>query len=71
MKQPKTFEEGIARLKELLEALNQENTSLGDSVKIYADAAALIQYCHSCLEKHKLQIEEIDLQLAQLEEKES
>lgn len=71
MKQPKTFEEGIARLKELLEALNQENTSLGDSVKIYADAANLIQYCHDCLEKHKLQVEEIDLRLAQLEEKES
>lgn len=71
MRQPKSFEEGISRLQELLNTLGQENTSLSDSVKIYADAAALIQYCHDCLEKHKLQIEEIDLQLAQLEGKES
>lgn len=66
MKQPKSFEEGIARLKESLDILGQENTSLSDSVKIYAEAAGLIRYCHDCLEKHRLQVEEIDLQLAQL-----
>lgn len=71
MRQPKTFEEGITRLQELLDTLGQESTSLSDSVKLYADAAALIQYCHDCLEKHKLQIEEIDEKLAALEEKES
>ena len=66
MKQPKSFEEGIARLKESLDVLGQENTSLNDSVKIYAEAAELIRFCHDCLEKHKLQVEEIDLQLARL-----
>lgn len=66
MKQPKSFEEGISRLQEILQALSQESTTLNESVKLYADAAALMEYCSSCLEQHKLKIEEIDLKLAQL-----
>lgn len=66
MKQPKSFEEGISRLQEILTELGKESTSLSDSVKLYADAASLMKFCTRSLEQQKLKIEEIDLQLAEL-----
>ena len=44
MKQPKSFEEGLTRLQELLTALQDESTPLAQSVKLYAEAAGLISY---------------------------
>ena len=41
MKQPKSFEEGLTRLQELLTALQDESTPLAQSVKLYAEAAAV------------------------------
>ena len=64
MKQPKSFEEGMNRLQGLLSQLQDETTPLADSVKLYAEAAGLIHYCHTALDKAKLQIEEIDASLA-------
>ena len=60
MKQPKSFEEGMNRLQGLLSQLQDETTPLADSVKLYAEAAGLIHYCNTTLDKAKLQIEEID-----------
>ena len=65
MKAPKSFEEGMERLNAILTQLQQEDTSLADSVKLYAEAATLMQYCHTALEKTSLQIEEIDAKIAQ------
>ena len=45
--------------------MQSEDTALADSVKLYAEAAALIEYCRAALEKTSLQIEEIDAKLAQ------
>ena len=64
MKQPKSFEEGMNRLQGLLSQLQDESTPLADSVKLYAEAAGLIHYCNTTLDKAKLQIEEIDASLA-------
>ena len=64
MKQPKSFEEGMNRLQGLLSQLQDETTPLADSVKLYAEAAGLIHYCNTTLDKAKLQIEEIDATLA-------
>ena len=64
MKQPKSFEEGMNRLQGLLSQLQDETTPLADSVKLYAQAAGLIHYCNTALDKAKLQIEEIDASLA-------
>ena len=44
---------------------SDETTTLDQSVKLYAEAAQLIQYCNTALDKAKLQIEEIDASLAQ------
>ena len=65
MKQPKSFEESMERLQSLLGQLQDESTPLADSVKLYAEAASLMQYCHATLEKTSLQIEEINARLAQ------
>ena len=65
MKQPKSFEEGMNRLQGLLSQLQDETTPLADSVKLYAEAASLMQYCHATLEKTSLQIEEINAKIAE------
>ena len=65
MRAPKSFEEGMDRLNTILAQMQQEDTSLADSVKLYAEAATLMQYCRATLEKTSLQIEEINARLAQ------
>ena len=69
MKTPKSFEEGMGRLNGLLAKMQNEDTTLAESVKLYAEAAALVEYCHTALEKTSLQIDEIDAELAQTERK--
>lgn len=69
MKTPKSFEEGMERLNGLLAKMQNEDTTLAESVKLYAEAAALVEYCHTVLEKTSLQIDEIDAELAQTERK--
>ena len=63
MKQPKSFEEGMERLQSLLGQLQDESTPLADSVKLYAEAAGLIHYCNTALDKAQLQAEDIDASL--------
>ena len=65
MKTPKSFEEGMERLNGVLAQMQSEETTLADSVKLYAEAAALMEYCRAALEKTSLQIEEIAAKLAQ------
>ena len=65
MKTPKRFEEGMDRLNTILVKMQNEETSLSDSVKLYAEAASLMEYCHMVLEKTSLQIDEIDAKIAQ------
>lgn len=65
MKTPKSFEEGMDRLNTILVKMQNEEMSLSDSVKLYAEAASLMEYCHMVLEKTSLQIDEIDAKIAQ------
>lgn len=65
MKTPKSFEEGMDRLNTILVKMQSEETSLSDSVKLYAEAASLMEHCHAILEKTSLQIDEIDARIAQ------
>lgn len=64
MKAPKTFEEGLARLQDILNRMQSEDTALAESIKLYAEAAELIRYCNDTLQNAKLRIEEIDAALA-------
>ena len=65
MKTPKSYEEGMERLNGVLAKMQDEKTTLAESVKLYAEAASLMEYCHTVLEKTSLQIEEIDDRVAQ------
>ena len=64
MRVPKSFEEGIARLEAILDQMQQPETTLAESVKLYAEAASLMDYCHGTLEKAALRLDEIDAQRA-------
>ena len=74
MRAPKSFEDGMARLETILSQMQSEETTLTESVKLYAEAASLMEYCHAALEKASLQMEEIDAarsEKAEAEPKES
>lgn len=60
MKAPKNFEEGICRLEEILATIAEESTPIAEAVKLYAEAASLVEYCNTSLQSATLQIEEID-----------
>ena len=64
MKTPKNFEDGLARLDALQAKISDPATPLAEAVKLYAEAAALIEFCNKMLTTAKLQIEEIDAKLA-------
>ena len=70
MRAPKSFEDGMARLETILSQMQSEETTLTESVKLYAEAASLMEYCHAA----SLQMEEIDAarsEKAEAEPKES
>lgn len=62
-KAPKSFEEGLERLRSVLTAMQEPDTPLAESVKLYAEAAELIRYCNKTLDDAELQIKEIDTRL--------
>ena len=64
MKTPKTFEEGLQRLQDVLAQMQDEATSLDKAVKLYAEAAGLVEYCSRTLDKTSLQIGEISGRMA-------
>ena len=64
MRAPKSFEEGMTRLNTILVQMQSEETSLAESVKLYAEAASLMEYCQKTLQTVSLQMEEIDAKLA-------
>ena len=65
MRAPKSFEEGMDRLRTILALMQREDNTLADTITQYAEAASLMQYCHATLEKTSLQIEEINAKIAE------
>ena len=59
MRAPKSFEDGMSRLETILTQMQSEETTLAESVKLYAEAASLMEYCKATLDKATLQLEEI------------
>ena len=64
MKAPKTFEEGMARLEDILARMQSDETTLAESVKLYPEAAGLVEYWSRTLDKTSLQIDEISGRMA-------
>lgn len=63
MRAPKSFEEGLQRLQQIHAQMQEDSTTLNESVKLYAEAAQLIEYCDKALTTARLKIEEIDAAL--------
>lgn len=55
-----SFESAMAKLEEILERMQGENTTLEESIELYATAADLIVFCNKTLEQASVQIEEIN-----------
>ncbi len=66
MKKPKSFEEGMARLDELLDTLSSPDTPLEEAIKLYSETAGLVEWCNAALKNASLEMEEIDARLAGL-----
>ena len=49
MRAPKSFEDGMARLETILSQMQSEETTLTESVKLYPEAASLMEYCLSLI----------------------
>ena len=47
----------MTRLEAILEQMQQPETTLAESVKLYAEAASLMDYCNGTLEKNTLPLE--------------
>ena len=60
MRAPKSFEDGMSRLETILAQMQSEETTLAESVKLYAEAASLMEYCKTTLDKASLQMDEIN-----------
>lgn len=57
MASKKTFETSLLKLEEIVEQIENEETSLEDSLKLYKQAIDCIEFCSSSLQKAKLEVE--------------
>ena len=55
-----TFETAMARLEEISRILSQNNITLDESLKLYAEGVKLLNYCNDKLNKATLKIKDID-----------
>lgn len=65
MKKPKTYEEAIAQLEEILNRIADQSTPLEETLKLYAQAATVIEICNEKLQNAQLQIEDIQQSIKQ------
>ena len=69
MKNPKSFEEGMTRLQDLLDRLRLTQVNvmpLEEAISLYTETAALAEYCTAALDKAQLKMQTIDERIAQL-----
>jgi len=70
-KNEKSFESALKRLEEISELLEDENTPLEDSIKLFEEGVELKDFCEEKLKNAKLKIDKIvkknkDLSLEEL-----
>ncbi len=58
-KNEKNFESAIKRLEEISELLENENTPLDDSIKLFEEGIELKEYCEDKLKSAKIRIDKI------------
>ncbi|MBE6865961.1 MAG: exodeoxyribonuclease VII small subunit [Oscillospiraceae bacterium] len=55
-----TFESAMARLEEISEILAENNVTLDESLKLYAEGVKLLKFCNSKLEQAQIKIRDIE-----------
>jgi len=55
-----TFETAMARLEEISQLLAENDVTLDESVKLYAEGVKLLKFCNSKLEQAQIKIRSID-----------
>ncbi len=60
MKKPKTYEEAMTQLQQILDSISDQSTPLEQALKLYAQAAELVRLCNEKLQAASLQIQQID-----------
>ncbi len=63
-----SYEEAVAELESILQKLSAEETTLEESLTLYARAAQLIADCNALLKKAELQMETVTQTLQGLQE---
>ena len=55
-----TFEKAMERLEEISQILQENNVTLDESLKLYAEGVKLLNYCNDKLNKASLKIRDIE-----------
>lgn len=62
-----TFESAMVRLEEISEILSENNVTLDESIKLYAEGVKLLKFCNSKLEQAQIKISDIEGNLLEVE----
>jgi len=54
-----TFEEALARLKEIVDELENESITLEDSIELFEEGIKLSKFCTNTLEQAEIRIEKV------------
>lgn len=55
-KKPKSFEENMARLEEIVRAMERGDVALEESLKLFQEGTELVRLCGSMLDQAEMQI---------------
>ena len=58
-KQNKTFEESMARLEQIVRAMERGDVALEESLKLFQEGTQLVQTCSKLLDDAQLQIQKV------------
>ena len=62
-----TFESAMIRLEEISEILAENNVTLDESLKLYAEGVKLLKFCNSKLEQAQIKISDIEGNMLEVE----
>ena len=62
-----TFESAMVRLEEISEILSENNVTLDELLKLYAEGVKLLKFCNSKLEQAQIKISDIEGNLLEVE----
>ena len=68
-KEHQSFEEALARLKEIVNELEDESISLEDSIELFEEGIQLSKFCTETLEQAELRIEKVSEEHEDADEK--